>query len=289
MKEADRIFNPVGYADTAWSISESSDDRRKQEKIIDLLKTFGKENNPPEIKGVRATRDYSEIAWFLNQTEMVLPWHTYSLNNLTIAGSMEISIEWLLKCERTTIIAEKSEFPAIAIPQPAVRSFKLEGHDFPVFRLSTSNDDAVFATIFQQPSQKKPLSDLDLMFRAMELSKSATQEKTIDNYGRVVLPMLKISDTRSISWLKGIKHIITDKSQIQLNDAFCQIKLNVNSRGAKPDFKMQSSNKPDYIFDKPFLIWLTRKTLQFPLFVIVTDKKDWAEPNTPLEHYLRIH
>jgi len=104
---------------------------------------------------------------------------------------------------------------------------------------------------------------------------------TAHNYEGASFPMIDLDEKPDIDWILGM-HISQD---YYIEQAKQQTKFRMNEKGARVQsavgmtFLCKSAGPAPHIIDRPFLLWIKRDGLDFPLFAGLFAEDCWKEPD----------
>jgi len=147
----------------------------------------------------------------------------------------------------------------------------------PIVGISTqSDDDKVF--IVKMPIAPERLGFLGVISRIR-----SSLEPLESNWDGVQIPMVKMDARPSMDWFRGIQAYHQHSLVAELVQVIQQIKFAMNQHGARnmeaTAGQVRSLALPDYyIVDGPFLAWLERPGIQFPLWMHHITEESWMDP-----------
>jgi len=197
-----------------------------------------------------------------------------------VAAVLDLLVEWIQEGTVTTVVTDGvDQYPGVRIAKKGVSFFTAPGHSNPIARLATKSGDKVYVTMLDDPPE-----GFDLVAKAEAFS--AGLEICWD-YDGLVFPMITLDQEVNISWLLGMETVQESTGRrAWVTQALQQTKLRMNEKGARVESAAAAAvtleacimPKPDYVINKPFLIWFERDGLSRPLFVGHITTEDWTNP-----------
>ena len=223
----------------------------------------------------RADKDFRVInAWLKSQGFDIQLDVVDENNSFAVASILKVLVEWLEVGKITSLLSygQKGEFSAVKLNK-GVRVFEnLTLHKHPIARIETKSGDKVSMTIID----KNPVSLLSTI-RMLNMVTRISRD-----YDGVTFPMISLDERPDISWICGMT---LDGNYI--SQALQQTKFRMNEIGAKVESaaamsvsKGISINPPPMVIDRPFLLWIERDGLSFPIFSAVLAEDCWKKPES---------
>jgi len=238
----------------------------------------------------------------MSELESIASWHTPEINNFLkekgfdielkefqpgefgTASVLDVLVKW--ECEGKHIkwvSAKNKEFDAAKMPNETVDYFTAEGHNYPIAKLLTQdNMYSVYMTMLDNEPEQ-----LDLMNIAAKLQGSLEPN---DDYESLIFPCVDLDEKVDISWLLKMQTSDDTGNSYEISQAVQQTKLRMNEKGARAEsaaavgISITSAiapiNKPDYIIDKPFLVWFDKPGLSQPLISGYMAEDVWDRPES---------
>jgi len=103
---------------------------------------------------------------------------------------------------------------------------------------------------------------------------------TSHNYSGASFPMIDLDVKPDISWIKGLRIGV----DYWVDQAIQQTKFRMNEFGARAQsavgmtLRCKGAGPGPHVIDRPFLLWIQRDGMQFPLFAAVLCEDSWKEP-----------
>ena len=197
-----------------------------------------------------------------------------------VVSILDMLIEWIQKgtpCEISVEGAYVPPYPGFEIKQ-GFEAFRVAQNEEPLIRLLTKSGDSLWAVI----PNKLPENPIDMAFAIFDLMH---QTRSADyKYTSVQMPLIDIDVKPDLSFLLNASTI--DESGIgwYVAQAMQQFKLRINAEGARAKvataIEMRSlSFKPNqaYVFDRPFLTWMTQGNSELPLAMAQAGTDSWKD------------
>lgn len=244
----------------------------------------------PEIESV-AGRSAEEINAFLARKGFSIRLDPFAdPRDFGVASVLDVLVEWLKAGEIRTIRTGGREYPAVRIPAggrraTVVRHFGLPKFPNPIACLTTQSraGDIVCLTVLD--AAQVP----DLITEGGFPSMVTDTVRFLNEYGGVVFPMVSLDQEVDISWLLGLSTTGADGLPAIVKQAKQQTRFRMNEVGARAESAvalgvMRSMSlqepKPDLVIDQPFLCWIERPGIPFPLFFGHITPDDWKNPGS---------
>lgn len=142
---------------------------------------------------------------------------------------------------------------------------------------TTGNDVAYF-----MPMTVPTASPFGLMQTALSIQKNLEPKY---GYGELSFPMVNLDVTTDVSWLVGANTVSDRGQKAKVAQALQQSKLKLNhlSALAESGFLMSMLmeacfTKDRMAIDSPFLFWIARQGVPFPMFTAWVDYDTWENP-----------
>jgi hypothetical protein len=234
----------------------------------------------PEIKSL-ASKSAAEINRFLAENGFTIKLKEFESQEFGVASILDLLLKWAISGEKKDIryLGAGKVYPGIRIASHNAKFYESVGHPYPIAELITKSDDQVFITI----APGEPANEFHLM--AMIAQIDATIKESYKNFAGVHLPMVDLQEKMDISWIlgmytKGIDGRTAYISQAamegiaKLNEVGIRVKIAVANgvmRGMAP-------TKKDLEIDRPFLLWIKRPGLRYPLAILYVDRENGKNP-----------
>ncbi|MBI2633082.1 MAG: hypothetical protein HYW78_01690 [Parcubacteria group bacterium] len=275
VKGADAILG----ADRNWEAVNAT-----QKEFLEKFFATGKDDvkNIKELETI-ASWSNEEINKFLSDRGFSIQLEKFSPREFGVATVLNVLVEWARKGAVTTIRPDLFHtYPGVRIPSEGAEFFQAYGHSEPIALLTTKSGDRVYLTIAGGPPPE-PFSMVDYV---QQLSKS--KQMLYGDFDGVVFPMVHLDQRVDINWLKGMETFTKSGNLYYISQAVQQTIVKMNEIGARAKSAVAigvrsisiSLPKPDYIINKPFLMWIERDGLSKPLFVGYITKEDWKNPGS---------
>jgi hypothetical protein len=268
------VIAALAKAELSMEIKRWSAVNEYQKMLVDFISHH--KSDIINLTGIKtlASTDYTQLTNFLKKNGFSIEIKSFGSDSFGVTTSQNILIEWLQMGLATQVLGnDKHEYPAVRLKK-GVQFFKVNWHNYPVARIETKNGDYVWITIEDFPS-----NNFELIFRAQGLYEEA---KETDDYDELVVPMIDFSHKQQLVWLynmegfdkNGKKYIITQANQQNI------LKMNEIGAHAKSGTAIvlsRSVGNP-YIVNRPFLVWIKRPGIQYPIFTAYVTTEFWKNP-----------
>ena len=234
-----------------------------------------------DIKSI-CSRNAEEINKFLAKEGFLIKLEPFKgSNDFGIASVLDILVEWqnngLVKRLPSSPDKNIKVFPGVLLKE-GVRFTTSPSHNNPIAVIETKSGDQVCMTIHDQ------LDGFPLLERTEQLRKNM---RGIFDFESVHFPQVDLNQVVDISWLKKLWTIDENTCKYEIEQALQQTKFRMNEKGARAQSGVAlggikcTSVRPavlPLVIDQPFLIWIERVELKYPLFTGWISKKDWKTP-----------
>ncbi len=269
LKTAEQILGP----DRVWNLANDLQ-RRFLSDFCGIC--WDEVEGIPEIESI-ASFSTDEINAFLKERGFTIQLKPWSPPNFGVASVLDLLVEWIEAGEATLVTADDGrQFPGVRISGAGVRFFSAPGHPDPVAGLESKSGDRVYTTMLDQPP-----GGFDLIAKAQELTRN---KQPSQEYGGLIFPMVDLNQEVDVSWLIDMSTSSEDDLPAIIAQALQQTKLRMNEIGARADsaaaIAVRGIPQPDYVINRPFLVWFERDSLGQPLFVGHITPDDWRNPGS---------
>lgn len=198
---------------------------------------------------------------------------------LYAATILKVMVQWREKGIKTEMRVGDMLYDAVHMHKGFL-TYHAPGHDHPIFILMTKNNDLVFMT-----KAKEHCTNFALLNKALTLQESVRPD-TI-SYDQLIFPMIDLSEKNDISWLMGLTLAEAASGYPEVNQIIQETIFKMNEEGALAKsavatviaFKSPSFKIPlVYTMDAPFLCWISRPGMKYPLFASYLDCEHWKNP-----------
>lgn len=226
-----------------------------------------------ELESV-ADDDYEAVNAWLQERDfgIQLP-PTSDSNVFAVASVLNVLLKWLHKGTLTSITGtDNTTYIGAHVKSGVVVSHAPALHPHPVVRVSTQSGDTVCMSMIDDA----PKGFEGLFLKAADLERI---KATSHSYKGVCFPMIDLDMHPDISWIEGMQ-VGGDYS---IACAVQQTRFRMNEEGAKTESVAATTNclgavaRP-HIIDQPFLLWIQRDGMQFPIFAALLCEDVWREP-----------
>jgi len=193
-----------------------------------------------------------------------------------VASILDMLLKWLHEGRRTGITgATGEEFPGVRVDEGVTVSHLPAVHPHPVARVATKSGDTVCMSMVDEV----PGGFAGLFLKVADLEKV---KATSHMHKGVCFPMVDLDERPDITWIQGLRfgHDYYVKTAMQ------QTRFRMNEKGARAQSAaamtiVRSCVRPrvqPHVIDRPFLLWIRRDGLEFPLFAALLCEDAWKEP-----------
>lgn len=235
---------------------------------------FAQLHGVPELES-RSDDDVKVInAWLAERGfDIQLP-PTSDPKGFAVASILDVLLKWLHEGKKTVITGKGgAEYTGVSLKDGVTVSHMAAVHPNPVARITTKNGDTVCMSMVD--SVPEGIAGLFLKVADLEKVKA-----TSHNYKGVSFPMIDLDERPDISWICGLGV----GGGFRIETALQQTKFRMNEIGARVQSatgmtlaRGMSSNTP-HVIDRPFILWIKRDGIEFPLFAAVLCEDAWKEP-----------
>lgn len=237
-----------------------------------------------EIESI-ASHSSDEINRFLKEHGSGASISQLARDEIGIASIMDLMVEWVRKGSNVDIEAQdKKIYKGVRIGKDGAGFYSSGKHNHPIACLATKTEDLVYLTMLDDEDSKYVPGEFSLH------KKIGAMMRDIDictDYGGIRFPKVDLDQEEDMDWLIGISTTSSRGDPAMISFAYQKNRLRMNEIGARfqSEFRgmivlgaVAHKQKPDYIVDRPFLCWITRKGVEGPLFAAYVTEKDWKDP-----------
>ena len=221
------------------------------------------------VKG-KAARGSAEINKWLKDEgfNIQLP----KTKELSVAAIMRVIIEWLYEGKTTYIQGvDGKEYEAVSMKSNGVTiSHVVQAHKHPVVRIAGKNGETVCMSMIDE----MPITQEGMFLKISELDGVRAGSHQFQG---VSFPIVDLDDQPDISWISGMglfKDTRIDKALQQTRFKMDEKGAKVESAAAMTTYRSVSRDM-NHIIDRPFLLWVMRPELDFPVFASVICEDAW--------------
>lgn len=195
-----------------------------------------------------------------------------------VASILDVLVNWLHTGQRTFIkgIDTNEEYAGVHLKSGVTVSHLAAIHPNPVVRIATQEGFTVCMSMVD--SLPKGISGLFLKVAELQAVKAVSH-----NFDGVQFPMIDLDDRPDIGWIQGLDL----GAGYFIGAAMQQTKFRMNERGARIEsaasmsiFRSMVANKKlPHVIDRPFLLWVNKDGLEFPIFAGLLCEDVWKEPS----------
>lgn len=197
---------------------------------------------------------------------------------IVAASTLEVKMNWLKEGQRRVVYRPSDE--------SIWQGFRVDNHEFyqvsgfkheDIAKLITDSDDEVFI-------QRYCHDRTDLLAHVMK--QMSKMRKVENRYNDVRIPNVKLDRTFVDDTLNGLWFDIDGKKS-EIKETINKVKLDMNFRGVevKSVFycnigcysEIVTDGPVEYTVDRPFIMWIHRKGMDFPYFIGYITEQDWEE------------
>lgn len=231
----------------------------------------------PEVNSI-ASVDAKVVNEFLRDQGFEIRVHSVRQESydrhIYTASAFKLRLQWL-KPGRVTAVCDGA-YPAVRIEE-SIQFFRSTHASNTVVAIPTMNNDTVYMTILDNPP-----TEFELLDRVVRISNSLVADFEFEG---VVFPMINYDEEIDISWMAGM----TTESMIVpwiIEQALQQTKFRMNEIGVKVEsaaaigmITCRINQKPKLIIDRPFLLWICRPGMKYPIFIGHFTEANWKKPD----------
>jgi hypothetical protein len=190
-----------------------------------------------------------------------------------VASILDVLLNWLKEGKKTSITGMTKEYTGAHLKDGVTISHMAAIHPHPVARIATKSGDTVCMSMVD--SVPKGIAGLFLKVADLEKVKA-----TSHSFEGVSFPMVDLDQRPDISWIEGCQvggGFFIEKAMQQTKFRMNEKGARVQSAAAMTKSRGMSVNQP-HVIDRPFLLWIKRDGIEFPLFAAVLCEDVWKEP-----------
>jgi hypothetical protein len=199
-------------------------------------------------------------------------------NGFAVASILDILVNWLHTGKRTFIkgVNTGEEYTGVHLNNGVTVAHLPAVHDNPVVRIATKEGYSVCMSMVDNV----PEGITGLFLKVAELEQV---KATSHHFDGVQFPMIDLDEKPDISWINGLQF----GQGLYVSSAMQQTKFRMNEKGARIESaagmsimrSMVSNKKLPHVIDKPFLLWVNKDGLDFPVFAGLLCEDVWKEPS----------
>jgi hypothetical protein len=195
-------------------------------------------------------------------------------NGFAVASILDVLLKWLHEGKKTEITGRTRDvYPGVSLKDGVTISHMAAIHPHPVVRIATKSGDTVCMSMVD--SVPEGIAGLFLKVADLEKVKASSY-----GYKGVCFPMVDLDVRPDISWIQGCQvggGFFVEKAMQQTKFRMNEQGARVQSAAAMTMARGMSVNTP-HIIDRPFLLWIKRDGLEFPLFAALLCEDVWKKP-----------
>lgn len=261
----------------------------EQKKFLDQFFSKRAELSKLSEKELRSWVSFvaSELNEILAQEGFDIRLEDFAPDEFGVVSILDVLVEWLAEGKHFPLQVNGREYPAVRL-NPSVevgneskmvfKAFISPTHSQPVAVVYTKSGDRVYMTVAERPEK-----DFALV-KTIEQIRSAVRTNAYFDY--LMFPMADLNQQVDISWLVGMQTTKQDtKDPVYISQAKQQTKFKMNQFGARVKSAVTMVMKTTsvrrdmpLIIDKPFLLWIEREGVSFPVMYAYLDIEDWKDP-----------
>lgn len=234
----------------------------------------------PELKELQSLADTSAKpvnAWLKERGfDIELPEPDES--GFAVASILDILVSWLHTGKRTFIkgVNTNEEFTGVHLKSGVNVAHLPAVHANPVVRIATKEGYSVCMSMVDNVPEG--ITGLFLKVAELEQVKAASH-----HFDGVQFPMVDLDQRPDIGWINGLQF----GAGLFVSSAMQQTKFRMNEKGARIESaagmsvmrSMTVNKKLPHVIDKPFLLWVSKDGLDFPVFAGLMCEDVWKEPS----------
>tara|TARA_Y100000310_G_scaffold271105_1_gene285417 strand:+ start:3481 stop:4386 length:906 start_codon:yes stop_codon:yes gene_type:complete len=230
-----------------------------------------------------ASQNHNELNNFLKENGFDPQFRPIGEDELGLVGILDLLVEWVKEGKVVGIIANAQRFPAVKMKK-SVDIWRAAGAIEPVVCIDTKQDFKVYMTVCSAPHDSDNV--MDIVTFAKDIQDSFPHSEIHPDYEGVVFPMVDVNQVVELPWCCGLETYDEGGTLWTVTSAVQQNKFRMNQFGARAQSAtsmmiarcLADERKPEYIVDRPFLLWVSRGDMEFPLFVAHVGYGDWKDP-----------
>ncbi len=206
-----------------------------------------------------------------------------SAQEIEVTSRLDVTLHWEKIGEQASIyVDEKTKaFEGVRLKY-GFGALRVKNHPHPIGMIHTQSEDIVYITIAE-----RPYGEHELLKKIRSL-KNRGGTGMFERYDYIEFPMVDLDKNPNISWLENLL-FETQSGPYRIISATQKTRFKMNSIGArvKSDvvlnalYTANASNiKIGLIINKPFLIWIERENVSFPIFGAYINTPDWKNPGS---------
>ncbi len=274
--------------------------------LVDYFKASRREvSSISDIESI-ASLNCSDVNDFLVKRGFSIQLQPFAPGGFGVASVLDVKLKWLhggnflsLQCpqyrecptEKTTV------YPAVQLPmhyrdKVDSRAFKVwsDQKGEYVYELRTKDSKTKAFLSVAPSSVSTVVGTLELLKYVQSLARDKFAAVIDYNVGKdfddvaLVFPMVDLNQEVDLGW---ICELATTDGKWKVDQALGQNKLRINETGARAQSAVAMSMKAVsigpiienmFVIDQPYLFWIERDGLSFPLFAAYLAKDCWKEP-----------
>lgn len=248
-----------------------------QEELVERFVPImdGLDKLESELSGV-ADWDYRVINAFLKAKGFDIQLPEPQGRTFSVASVLDILVKWLKEGTVTEVKRHNTFtlYPAVELKSGV--SFKKGLYGEPLVRIETQSGDIVW----MMPVQRLPGGSSK--FTILELICMADNGAWTEDSEGVIFPMIDYNQQVDISWIEGMGI----HADWKIQKALQQTKFRMNETGARAQSAVAMTNcyrscvmhRQPVVIDKPFLLWIERQGVRFPVFAGIFTEDVWKKP-----------
>lgn len=189
-----------------------------------------------------------------------------------VVSILDILVKWKTPGKESTVYAQDVAYPAVSMVKKDGQYSILNSDEYqnPIIKLDTQNNDVVYITVADEPSEQFELAQKIERIMASNLTENF-------KYDAIRFPMIDFNARTDITWLSGMEFC-----GISINEALQQTTFKMDAQGAHARSAVAIAAKAIrsnmLTIDKPFFVWIMRPHVKTPLFVGYMTYDNWKNP-----------
>jgi hypothetical protein len=216
------------------------------------------------------------------------PTDPLGIYGFAVASIFDLLLKWIRPGTKDSVLCNNKTYEAARMGKRAVNFLEGHNHPHPIARIQAENGDLVYMTVLND-SLKDLLNNQQIMqntFYVLDYIKNIMNNtlRNYDDFSGLIFPTVSINDYPDISWIESLNEKDTPLLYY-VEQALQQTKFKMDEIGAhvKSASAMYMAGsgccldavKPNYVIDKPFILWITRDGISQPIFIGHFSEDSW--------------
>jgi hypothetical protein len=194
---------------------------------------------------------------------------------LCVASVMRVLIEWLYAGNSSVVTgADGKDYEAVSMKSNGVTiSHVVQAHKYPVIRVAGKSGETVCMSMIDE----MPTTQEGMFLKISELDGVRAASHQFEG---VSFPKIDLDDQPDIGWISGLgisKGMGVHQAKQQTRFKMDEKGAKVESAAAVSTYRSMASRKVNHVIDRPFMVWVMRPELDFPVFASVVCEDVWVK------------